>query len=217
MKTLIIMQGPPGGGKSSLADKLATRTYHKEWRFRDKKICCTDDYFNTGPNDKFVFDPTKLAENHGYNLAQAKLFMDCEDDVIVDNTNIHAWECREYVKYAVERGYHIVFIRVDGNFPSIHGVPQAKIDQMRREMESLTVESVLASKAPWEREHVVVTYIRHEDFYLVHQSDTDVFRQTNLDGDLSGNYVRQRDGKVFQEWKTQIGNDPYVVELVEQP
>ena len=43
------------------------------------------------------------------------------------------------------------FRRATGNFPNSHGVPKAKVEEMRRSYEVLTIESVLSSLTPAER------------------------------------------------------------------
>jgi len=139
--TLYVMQGVPGSGKSYVAEGLSNGL--------DADVCSTDDYFYAGKN--YIFRPEKLAEYHGMNLKRACGLLDEGRTVILDNTNIQRWQSREYVKFAVDRNIPVVFIRVTGNFNTVHGVPAHKIEEMRQQMEVLTVESVLASKAPWEK------------------------------------------------------------------
>lgn len=142
MNTLYLMQGVPGSGKSYVAERM-------QRGFEHCHICSTDDYhFEDG---KYIFKPHKLAEYHKMNLDCACDLLAQGHTVIVDNTNIQRWQCREYVKFAVERGIPVVFVRVTGNFQNTHGVPQEAINKMLASMEVLTVESVLASKAPWEK------------------------------------------------------------------
>lgn len=64
-------------------------------------------------------------------------------------------------------------------------------------------------------EHVVVTYLRHEnDNLLIHSDDKgNLYHQSSEQGVLHNKYIRQVDGKVFKEWK--CCSDPYQVELVE--
>lgn len=138
---LYVMQGAPGSGKSTVARAIKgdnPRCF----------ICSTDDYHVI--DGKYVFQPDMLRTYHAMNLGRAKAMLDMAVDVIVDNTNIRRWECREYVRYAHDKGITIVFIRVEGRFGNIHGVPADRVEAMRAAMESLTIESVLASKAPWE-------------------------------------------------------------------
>ena len=140
-QTLYVMQGPAGSGKSSVARCLLGAG--------QSQICSTDDFFKDD-SGRYNFLPEKLREFHQRNLDRAKGLMDEGFSVILDNTNIKPWECREYVKHAVKLGISVVFIRVTGNFPNVHGVSPEKVIQQRNSMEDLTLESVLSSKAPWE-------------------------------------------------------------------
>lgn len=141
MQVLYVMQGPSGGGKSTVARQLQQST--------NAEICSTDNFHMV--DGKYVFQAIKLADFHKQNLEQAKKLMDEGKTVIVDNTNIRRYEPKGYVQHAVSLGIPVIFIRVDGNFQNTHGVPQDKVDLMRKNMETLTVESVLASRAPWEK------------------------------------------------------------------
>ena len=140
------MQGPPGGGKTSLARKLHACSIGSA--SAETEICSTDD-FHYNQNGIYQFDPSRIGEFHERNLQRTKQLLDAEHSVIVDNTNIHAWEAKPYVEHAVKKGIPVIFIRVDGNFKSIHGFPQDKIDKMRSEMENLTVESCLKAVRPF--------------------------------------------------------------------
>jgi predicted kinase len=140
-QTLFVMQGPPGSGKSHVASCLQAGRYNTV-------IYSTDDFFWEG--GRYDFRPQLLPEFHGKNLERTKLALDEGKSVVVDNTNIQRWQCREYVRYAVSKGIPVVFVRVNGRFQNTHGVPDDRVEAMRNGMEDLTVETVLASKAPWE-------------------------------------------------------------------
>src|SRR5690606_1380513 len=77
-KTLFIMRGLPGSGKSSIAESLVgggcQHTTVKDFRFlfgREGVICTTDAYFydDWSPDGSYLFDPTKIALNHQLNQA----------------------------------------------------------------------------------------------------------------------------------------------------
>lgn len=146
-QTLYIMQGVPGSGKSSLAEKLQ---YIAD--IDNSAKCCwvvsTDDYFME--DGVYKFDPKKLGENHKKCYNRTIEFLSFGDSVVVDNTNIHAWEAREYVRFAVSKGIPVVFIRVTGDFKSTHNVPQATIDRMKQEIEDLSVEKCLRAISPFD-------------------------------------------------------------------
>ena len=62
---------------------------------------------------------------------RAKAFLDEGRSVIVDNTNIQAWQPREYVRHAIRLGVQVEFVRASGNFNNVHGVPLEKVEKMR--------------------------------------------------------------------------------------
>lgn len=139
---LIIMQGPSGSGKTTIAKKLAKKY--------DAVIYSTDDYFYNDDGD-YNYNPKMFAAFHRKNQYRSIQALREGKSVIVDNTNIQRWECKPYVEAAVDLQIDILFVRADGDFDSIHNVPREKIREARKRMEELTVESVLKSRAPWER------------------------------------------------------------------
>ena len=148
-KRITIMRGLPGSGKSTLAQALAS----------GGAVFSTDDYFMV--DGEYVFDPSRLGEYHGKNLARTVAAMEAGAPcVVVDNTMVQAWEAREYVRAAVRCGYVVEF--VEANTPWAknpaecarrcgHGVPQHTIKAMLERWEDVTVDKALAAKAPWEK------------------------------------------------------------------
>lgn len=132
---LIIMQGVPGSGKSTRAKEL------KEELGDNAVICSTDDYFMV--NGEYCFRPIGLSDYHSLNLERAKDLMNEGKTVIVDNTNIEAWECRRYVLHAFTLGIEILFVRVEGDYQSVHNVPQHIVENMKAKMEVLSLQTVL--------------------------------------------------------------------------
>lgn len=140
MQKLIVLQGPSGSGKTSLGKKLAAEL--------GGLVFSTDDLFHVA--DVYEFDPTMLGVMHRVNLWRATKALDRGRTVIVDNTNICCWEARPYVQAAVELGVEVEFIRCHGRYANVHGVPDEKVEDMRRRMETLSVEACCAALAPWE-------------------------------------------------------------------
>lgn len=94
-KTLILMRGLPGSGKSTKAKELAGK---------EGLIFSTDDFFMVG--DKYVFDPKRIGEYHEKNQERTIKAMKQEKPLIViDNTNIKLWEMRKYVEAGEAHGY----------------------------------------------------------------------------------------------------------------
>uniref|UniRef100_A0A8C9UCF7 NEDD4 binding protein 2 like 1 n=1 Tax=Serinus canaria TaxID=9135 RepID=A0A8C9UCF7_SERCA len=78
--------------------------------------------------------------------------------VIIDNTNIHAWEMKPYVMMAHENRYEVTFQEPDTPWKfnvqelarrNIHHVPREKIQRMKDQYEhNVTFHSVLRSEKP---------------------------------------------------------------------
>lgn len=141
MLTLTLMQGPSGGGKSTVAILIAP--------FNQSVVCSTDDYFYE--RGVYNFNPKRLPEFHLLNQVRVHEFLRNGTSVIVDNTNLQNWEIRNYVRSAKEFGAKIVIIRVDGRFENKHGVPADRVQAMRERMENLDPEIAVNAKAPWEK------------------------------------------------------------------
>lgn len=155
---LIIMRGIPGAGKSTEAEKLVGEgVIHST----DTLIEATGDYkaFFEDMIEKENFGP--LHEMHKNNLNNAKKSMeDGITPIVIDNTNIKAWEPKAFVEHALKLGYdekNIKFVDVgDGGCTAeqlaernTHGVPLEKIKKMvasHKGVGELTVEKVLDAK-----------------------------------------------------------------------
>ncbi|XP_041055556.1 NEDD4-binding protein 2-like 2 isoform X2 [Carcharodon carcharias] len=100
-KELVFMRGPPGSGKSTLSRLLLAQN-------PNGVVLSTDDYFCQ--NGVYWFDPNFLGEAHEWNQNRAKHSMnEGRSPIIIDNTNIQAWEMKPYAQMAVERRYRVSF------------------------------------------------------------------------------------------------------------
>lgn len=97
-KTLILMRGISGSGKSTLAKKL-----HADL---GGVIYSTDDFFVDPNSGEYLFDISKLSENHEKNKQRtAEAMRQGISPIIVDNTNTRIWEMAPYVRMADQYGY----------------------------------------------------------------------------------------------------------------
>ncbi|KAI1893591.1 hypothetical protein AGOR_G00125300 [Albula goreensis] len=147
---LILMRGVPGSGKSTLARKLLASG-------PNGLILSTDDYFSE--DNGYSYNPSLIGDAHEWNQNRAREAMDdgCSP-VIIDNTNLQAWEMKPYVEMALERGYSINFQEPDTSWKldpfelekrNNHGVPSRKISQMLERFElPMSVDIVLKSRDP---------------------------------------------------------------------
>lgn len=147
-KTLVMIRGPPGSGKTSFAKELCSLI--------DASVFTTDDFF-VGEDGTYIYNRTKLAEYHRLNQLRAKDAIDKGKTVIVPNTNIHLWEMREYARYAVFRGYQIIFVQCElqcidnEQNENEHGVSSQKVKAMQKQIESVTsIDAVMQAHGPTE-------------------------------------------------------------------
>ncbi|XP_017711014.1 PREDICTED: NEDD4-binding protein 2-like 1 isoform X4 [Rhinopithecus bieti] len=78
--------------------------------------------------------------------------------IIIDNTNLHAWEMKPYAVMALENNYEVIFREPDTRWKfnvqelarrNIHGVSREKIHRMKERYEhDVTFHSVLHAEKP---------------------------------------------------------------------
>jgi predicted kinase len=141
MKTMILMQGIPGSGKSTMVDSLCRR-----FGYATTAVCSTDDFWYD-ENKVYRFDSARLGAAHQWNQDRATLAMKRGETVIVDNTNIKREHVAPYLVAAAKHGYEVQVVRVAVD-PTLavlrqedrsedRRVPAATIFRMHREMEDL--------------------------------------------------------------------------------
>ncbi|NXA37568.1 N42L1 protein, partial [Eudromia elegans] len=120
-------------------------------------VLSTDDFFVR--NGVYVFEPDLLEDAHRWNQARAdKAMKNGKSPVIIDNTNIHAWEMKPYVMMARENNYEVIFREPDTPWKfnvqeltsrNTHGVARHTIQRMKDEYEhGVTFHSVLRAQEP---------------------------------------------------------------------
>ncbi|NXC94596.1 N4BP2 protein, partial [Certhia familiaris] len=149
-QVLVLLRGVPGSGKSYLARNL----------LEDNPggiILSTDDYFYK--HGQYHYDPDCLGEAHDWNRKRAQEAFEMRiSPIIIDNTNIQAWEMKPYVTLAQQFKYKVMFREPDTWWKfkpkelerrNIHGVSKEKIKRMLERYERcLTVRSILDSSVP---------------------------------------------------------------------
>ncbi|KAI9555738.1 hypothetical protein GHT06_018253 [Daphnia sinensis] len=128
-KILIIMRGVPGSGKSYLAHQLKGNGV----------VLSADDYF-INYQGQYVFDRNLLGVAHESNQKRAnEELQKGTNPVIIDNTNLEAWEMQPYVIMALRYNYSIELIEPETPWredvrilsqKNIHRVPREKIREM---------------------------------------------------------------------------------------
>ncbi|XP_066487945.1 NEDD4-binding protein 2 isoform X2 [Tiliqua scincoides] len=163
---LVLLRGVPGSGKSYLARTLLEDN-------PSGIILSTDDYFYQ-KNGQYQFDADCLGEAHEWNWKRAKeAFEKRITPIIIDNTNIQAWEMKPYVSLSQQHKYKVIFREPDTWWKfkpkelerrNIHGVSKEKIKRMLERYERcLTVHSVLNSSIPDELKSASCDEVLHEE------------------------------------------------------
>ena len=137
MKRLIMIVGVPGSGKSTKAKELLKL-------FGDTAVHYEADQYFTDAEGNYKFDPSKLAEAHDY--CQSKTIDAMKKgvkNIIVSNTFIKAWERAPYFHWALTYGYDVMFIRMNTQYETVHGVPAEKIEYMKSQIEQLTEHEII--------------------------------------------------------------------------
>ena len=133
-KTLILLRGLPGSGKSTTAKLLGAGGAgyaHFE----------ADMYFME--NGEYKFNPMKIKDAHKWcqNSVEHAMLLNYttgyNSTIIVSNTFTQEWEMEQYYKMAESWGYRVYSIIVENRHGGVneHGVPEDKLEQMKNRFE----------------------------------------------------------------------------------
>ncbi|XP_050443159.1 uncharacterized protein LOC126847125 [Adelges cooleyi] len=137
-KVMILMRGCPGSGKSYLAYSILNQCYNNT--NPDKYIFSADKFFINKRTGRYCFDRHKVSDAHRWTFENVEKAIKCETTpVIVDNTNIEAWEMENYVKLSTNNGYWIEILEPNTDWAwnvnelykrNVHKVPFNNIENM---------------------------------------------------------------------------------------
>lgn len=121
MKSLILVRGLPGSGKSEFASLFAGPVYS------------ADMYFEKNGEYIFSIDQLPEAHMHCYNLVHRAMY-NGDDKVVVANTFCQEWEMDCYFKLASAFDYRVYTVIVENRHGSenAHDVPDSIVNEMRR-------------------------------------------------------------------------------------
>lgn len=125
MKTLMLLRGLPGAGKSTLAKELMLG--------KDAIHCEADQYF-VNADGVYKFDPAGLADAHEECRQQCfEAMRDSTELVIVSNTFTMEWEMEIYIRFAEDFGYRVFSLIVENRHggTNVHDCPEDKVEMMR--------------------------------------------------------------------------------------
>ena len=124
-KTLILLRGLPGAGKSTFAQQL-------------NGVHIEADHFFINLAGSYKFDPTKLKDAHAWCASKTEHCMELNlETIIVSNTFTQEWEMEKYYDLAKQYGYKIFSIIVENRHGgvNIHNCPPETIDRMEARFE----------------------------------------------------------------------------------
>lgn len=124
MRTLILVRGLPGSGKTTFANAIAPI------------VLSADDYF-TDKDGNYNFDPSKLKIAHKMCQDRAEVYMQNPGVVAVANTFTREWEMKPYFELAEKYGFtvHTVIVENRHGSENIHNVPEHAITSMKDRFE----------------------------------------------------------------------------------
>jgi predicted kinase len=117
MQYLYIIRGLPGSGKSTLAKTLAEKYNFNHFE--------ADMFFMQ--NGEYTFDRNKLKEAHKWCQEQVEEYLFMGHNVVVSNTFVKLWEIEPYEKLAKKYFAEINIIECNGQYQSIHNIPEETI------------------------------------------------------------------------------------------
>jgi predicted kinase len=126
MKTLYIVRGIPGSGKSTFAKELVEPGHAIE----------ADMYFMK--DGEYKFDMKKLGAAHMWCKSTVESLMkESVEKVAVSNTSTRMSEMKDYFKLAEEYGYRVFSVIVENRHGGVnlHSVPEETLTAMRERFE----------------------------------------------------------------------------------
>lgn len=136
MKQVIVMRGIPGAGKDWWAQQLMANKPPAEVHYME--VFSADAYFQNG--SRYEFKPELLANAHSWCFSRfmrevGYAGLAANRTLIVNNTNIHAWECAPYMMAAQAYGWDCKIVTVFcppriAYERGVHGVPYGTVARM---------------------------------------------------------------------------------------
>jgi len=124
-KTLILLRGLPGSGKSSLANTLSEDGKYP--------VFSVDDFFTDNISGKYKFE---FEKNHlAYKACEENVKNEMKagtEKIFLDNTFTLEWEMESYFKLASEFNYRVYVVTVENRHggKNTHGISDEQIRKM---------------------------------------------------------------------------------------
>lgn len=126
MKSLTLIRGLPGSGKSTLAKSLCYDDTTKWGKHLE-----ADMFFVDRVTNEYKFDPTKIKAAHEWCQKTVDISLGYNFEVFVSNTFTTLKELRPYFLLAKKHGIIPQVILCQGNYGSIHDVPEETLQKMK--------------------------------------------------------------------------------------
>lgn len=129
MKTLYIVRGVPGSGKSTFAKSLGGTHFEADMFFMK--------------DGEYKFDATMIKEAHRWcqNSVNTAMILNTtagvNETIVVSNTFTQEWEMKPYVEMAEQYDYRVFSIIVENRHGGVneHNVPEEVLTKMRERFE----------------------------------------------------------------------------------
>lgn len=124
MKSLVIVRGVSGSGKTTFAERFFPKVYS------------ADDYFMKDGEYRFDASKLKRAHNYCYSCVLGEM-MKGTPEIAVANTFTREWEFKKYVDLAKDCGYTVFTVIVENRHggENVHGVPEETVQAMKDRFE----------------------------------------------------------------------------------
>lgn len=124
-KSLVILRGVPGSGKSTFANLIAGGD--------ESIICCADDFFMH--DGKYEWAREKLGQAHKECFEKCQGLLERSVPlVVVANTNVKESDFNQYIELGEKYGYTIFSVIVENRHGNnnVHNVSQDVVNAMKR-------------------------------------------------------------------------------------
>jgi predicted kinase len=128
MKSLYLLRGIPGSGKSTIAKQIVG----------DKDYCHKEaDMYFVDRDGNYNFNPSHIKSAHEWCQSEVEFLLQYEHSpIVVSNTFTQEWEMTPYYELAQKYGYTVFSLIVENRHGGVneHGVPYEKLEQMETKL-----------------------------------------------------------------------------------